>query len=78
MALVVTGTLDSYDRDGAKAVIVQHGGKAASSVSARTTALVVGVKPGNSKVAKAEALGVPVWDEAAFLSVLSGEPPPAH
>ena len=72
MALVVTGTLDSYDRDGAKTVIVQHGGKAASSVSTRTTALVVGAKPGNSKVTKAEALGVPVWDEATFLSVLSG------
>ena len=78
MALVVTGTLDGYDRDGAKAVIVRHGGRAASGVSARTTALVVGVKPGNSKVAKAEALGVPVWDEDEFLAVLNGGAPPAR
>ena len=78
MALVVSGTLDSYDRDGAKAVIVQHGGKAASSVSSRTTALVVGAKPGNSKVSKAEGLGVPVWGEDEFLSVLGGGARPAH
>ena len=78
MALVVSGTLDSYDRDGAKAVIVQHGGRAASSVSARTTALVIGAKPGSSKVSKAEALGVPVWDEAEFLSVLNGGALPAR
>ena len=78
MALVVSGTLDNYDRDGAKTVIVQHGGKAASSVSTRTTALVVGVQPGNSKVTKAEALGVPVWDEDEFLAVLGGGAPPAR
>ena len=73
MSLVVSGTLDSYDRDGAKEVILQHGGKASSGVSKRTTALVVGAKPGASKVTKAEALGVPVWDEAAFLSALLSE-----
>ena len=78
MALVVTGTLDNYDRDGVKTVIGQHGGRAASGVSARMTALVIGSKPGNSKVSKAEALGVPVWSEDEFLSVLSGEAPPTH
>ena len=78
MALVVTGTLDNYDRDGAKTVIVKHGGKAASSVSTRTTALVIGAQPGNSKVTKAEALGVPVWDEDEFLVVLNGGTPPAR
>ena len=78
MVLVVTGTLDNYDRDGAKAVITQHGGKPASSVSSRTTALVIGAKPGGSKVSKAESLGVPIWDEDEFLSVLSGGVSPSH
>ena len=78
MALVVSGTLDSYDRNSAKSVITQHGGRAASSVSARTTALVVGDKPGNSKVSKAETLGVRIWNEDEFLVVLGGGRPPTR
>ena len=78
MALVVTGTLDSYDRDSVKDVIVRHGGKASSSVSSRTTAVVAGSKPGASKLTKAEALGVPIWDEATFVSMLRSGRPPAQ
>ena len=76
MALVVTGTLDSYDRGSVKDVIERHGGKASSGVSSRTTAVVAGAKPGASKLNKAEALAVPIWDEAQFVSTLkSGLPP---
>ena len=44
------------------------------SVSAKTSALVVGESPGASKVTKAEQLGVPVLDEAAFVRLLAGTP----
>ena len=71
-AIVVTGTLENYDRDGAKKVILAHGGAASSGVSKRTTALVVGVNPGASKVTKAEALNVPILDEQEFLNLLRG------
>jgi DNA ligase (NAD+) len=43
-------------------------------VSARTTLVVVGASPGASKVTKAEQVGVPVVDEAAFVRLLAGEP----
>src|SRR5690606_4134181 len=62
--LVVSGTLDGFTRDEAQAAIEAAGGRATSSVSAKTTALVVGESPGAAKVTKANDLGVPVVDEA--------------
>jgi len=74
---VVTGTLNGYTRDGAEAAIKARGGKSPSSVSKKTTAVVVGDGPGASKLTKAEALGVPIIDEAGFDHLLStGELPP--
>ena len=75
-SIVVSGTLDAYDRDGAEQAIVARGGKSPGSVSKKTTALVVGASPGASKVTKAESLGVPILDEAQFLALLeTGELP---
>lgn len=75
MAVVVTGTLAGYSRDEAKAAIVALGGTSPGSVSARTTALVAG-EGGGSKLARAEELGVPILDEAAFDRLLdAGELP---
>ena len=75
-SVVVSGTLAGYSREEAEAVIKAHGGKSPGSVSARTTALVVGDAPGASKVAKAEQLGIPVLDEAGFERLLAtGELP---
>jgi len=75
LSIVVTGTLSSMSRDEAKAAIVARGGKSPGSVSTNTTALVAG-EGGGSKLAKAEGLGVPVLDEAAFEDLLaSGELP---
>ncbi len=75
MAVVVTGTLAGYSRDGAKAAIVALGGTSPGSVSARTTALVAG-EGGGSKLARAEELGVLILDEEAFARLLdTGELP---
>lgn len=71
MSIVVTGTLANYNRTEAEEAIVSRGGKSPGSVSKRTHAVVVGEAPGASKVAKAEALGIPVIDEAAFEHLLA-------
>ena len=66
---VVTGTLDALDRNRAKAVLQELGAKVAGSVSAKTTRVVAGPGAG-SKLTTAEALGIEVIDEAAFLALL--------
>lgn len=68
--LVVTGTLARYTRDEIHALIEQHGGRAASSVSKSTDYLVAGDKAG-SKLAKAKALGVRVISEEDFDRLLN-------
>jgi DNA ligase (NAD+) len=70
LSVVVTGTLERYTRDEVEAVIKAHGGKAPSSVSKKTTAVVLGQGPGAAKVTKAAELGVPVLDEAGFVRLL--------
>ncbi len=67
--LVVTGTLVKYSRDEIQDLIRQHGGKASSSVSAKTDFLVAGEKAG-SKLAKAEKLGVRVLTEDEFEALI--------
>jgi DNA ligase (NAD+) len=75
-AVVVTGTLEGFSREEAEAAIKDRGGKSPSSVSAKTSAVVVGREPGASKLTKAESLGVPILDEAGFVSLLeTGELP---
>jgi|TARA_Y100000031_G_scaffold103201_1_gene113151 DNA ligase (NAD+) len=69
MAVVVTGTLAGMGRDEARDAITSRGGRSPGSVSAKTTALVAGEGSG-SKLARAEQLGVPVLDEAAFARLL--------
>lgn len=68
--VVVTGTLSRFTRDEAESAIAARGGKATSSVSSKTFALVVGSDPGSSKLTKAESLGVPIIDEEQFLNLL--------
>lgn len=67
--LVVTGTLESFSREEAEAQIRAHGGKASGSVSASTDYVVVGENAG-SKAEKATKLGVPIFDEAAFMRLI--------
>lgn len=70
LSVVVTGTLDRFSRDQAAEAVKSRGGKNPGSVSKKTTAVVVGVEPGASKLGKAEELGVPVLDEAGFIELL--------
>ncbi len=70
---VITGTLSTLTREEAKARVLALGGKAAGSVSQKTDYLVAGAEPG-SKLDKAEALGIPILDEIAFLALCEGPP----
>ena len=70
MSIVVTGTLAGMGRDEARAAIAALGGRSPGSVSAKTTAVVAGDGAG-SKLARAEELGIPVLDEAAFGRLLA-------
>ncbi|HVP11427.1 MAG TPA: NAD-dependent DNA ligase LigA [Phycisphaerae bacterium] len=66
MTVVVTGTLEHFERKEIEQLIKELGGKATGSVSKKTDFVVVGESPG-SKLAKARELGVEVLDEKAFL-----------
>jgi len=65
MTFVFTGTLTKRSREEAEALVASHGGKAGSSVSKKTSYVVVGEDPG-SKLEKAKSLKVPILDEAQF------------
>ncbi len=68
--VVVTGTFEDYDRALIEEMIEEQGGNVQQSVNAKTTILVVGGKPGKSKVDKAAALGVRTMGEKEFLETL--------
>jgi DNA ligase (NAD+) len=71
--VVVTGSLEGFDRQAAEDAVRAAGGKAAASVSRKTDYLVAGENAG-SKLAKAHELDVPVLDEQGFKRLLAGEP----
>ncbi len=67
---VISGTVPGFTREEAQTAIEVRGGKAAGSVSGKTTALIVGESPGASKTRKAEELGIPILDETGFAKLL--------
>lgn len=69
MTFVLTGTLSRFDRKTAQSMIEDRGGKAAGSVSKRTTYVVAGEAAG-SKLKKAQELNIPVLTEDEFAKML--------
>ena len=70
---VITGTLEAFSRDQAKAALEALGAKVSDSVSKKTTGVIVGESPG-SKAAKAAKAGVPILVEADLLELLGSTP----
>jgi len=71
-SIVVTGSLERWERREIETLIEEHGGKAASSVTKKTAFVVAGEKAG-SKLVKAQDLGIQVLTEEEFESVLGGQ-----
>ena len=67
---VITGTLEAYSREQAKAALEALGAKVSDSVSKKTTGVIVGESPG-SKAAKAAKAGVPILGEADLRALLT-------
>ena len=67
---IVTGTLESMGREEAEDKLRALGATVTSSVTKNTTALIVGEKPGKSKLEKAEKLGIEQISEKEFLELL--------
>ena len=66
---VLTGTLEHYTRDQAKALIEACGGKVSGSVSKKTSFVVAGAAAG-SKLTRAQSLGIPILSETEFQAML--------
>ncbi len=69
MTFVLTGTLESFTRDEAGAIIESYGGKSSGSVSKKTSYVLAGENAG-SKLTKAESLGVKIITEQEFLAMI--------
>jgi DNA ligase (NAD+) len=67
---VITGTLEGFTRDEVAAALEAKGAKVVNSVSGKTTGLVVGEEPGNSKLTKARKVEVPILSEADLVELL--------
>ena len=65
---MITGTLERFTREEAKAALEALGAKVTDSVSSKTTGLIVGEEPGKSKLTKAQKAGVPILAEADLLA----------
>jgi len=67
---VITGTLERWSREQAQAELEARGAKVTSSVSKKTTGLVVGEEPGASKLTKAQREGIPLVTEPDLAELL--------
>jgi replication factor C subunit 1 len=70
LTFVVTGVLDSLDRDQAHDLISRFGGRHTSAVSGKTSYLLCGMEPGESKVSEAHAKNVPIVDEDGLFDLI--------
>ena len=67
---IVSGTLENYGREEAEDALRARGATVTSSVTKNTTALILGEKPGKSKLEKAKKLGIPTIGQAEFLELI--------
>eukprot|EP00466_Bigelowiella_natans_P015023 jgi/Bigna1/66835/fgenesh1_pg.2_\ len=70
LTFVITGTLDSLERDEAGDLIKQYGGRVTGGVSGKTSYLIAGAEAGATKMKKAEQKGVKVVDEDFLLNLI--------
>lgn len=68
---IISGTLEGLSREEAEDALRARGATVTKSVTTTTTALILGDKPGASKLQKAVKLGVPTLDQAAFQKLLA-------
>lgn len=73
LTFVISGVFTQISREGAKDLIEAHGGKTSGSVSGKTDYLLAGEGMGPAKLQKAEALGVKILSEDAFLAMIGAE-----
>ena len=69
--VVITGSLEHWERKALTEVLEQHGATVTGTVSKNTDIVIAGEKAG-SKLEKAQELGIVVWDESQLASALSG------
>ncbi|KAF6372403.1 replication factor C subunit 1 [Rhinolophus ferrumequinum] len=74
LTFVITGVLESIERDEAKSLIERYGGKVTGNVSKKTNYLVMGRDGGQSKSDKAAALGTKIIDEDGLLDLIRTMP----
>ncbi len=72
LTFVLTGALQKFTREQAEEMIIAQGGRVTSSVSKKTSYVLVGANPG-SKYEKAVKLGIPILSEAEFIEQLHSE-----
>ena len=70
VTVVITGVLDSLERDEAEDFIRRHGGKVTGSVSGRTSYVLVGMDCGQSKIKKAREHGTALMDEDGLFAMV--------
>ncbi|XP_033890486.3 replication factor C subunit 1-like isoform X1 [Acipenser ruthenus] len=74
LTFVLTGVLESMERDDAKSLIERYGGKVTGNISKKTNYLVLGRDSGVSKTEKAESLGTNILDEDGLLDLIRKQP----